>query len=125
MLSGSVVDTRGHAVAISSNVVVDRVAFPAALAADSYRTGNPQFILDLLTQARSKLGAGGGEVVFLTNASGGGKSGMQECRMDCIELFTCCDEALGLYQALKLAGGDPLGGAAVGCTYTDFSQVSC
>ena len=124
MLSGAWVDTAAPGVAISSNVVIDRGAFPSALAADAYRAGNAQSILDLSALARTRMLAGGGEVAFLANASGNGKSAMQESRMDCIELFTACDKALGIYQALVLAGADPLGGAAVSCTYADFSGLS-
>ena len=65
---------------------------------------------------------GGGEVVFLLSAGGNGKSGAQECRMDCLELFTACDKALELYATLARSGADP-NAPGVSCSYPDFSWL--
>ena len=109
--------------AISTNVVLNRAAFPQALASRARRLGSDDTIQQLIEKAESKILAGGGQVTFLTTASGNNKSAMQECRIDAAELFTLADEALSLYLAMHANAG-PGDGAAVSCTYADFSGLS-
>ena len=109
--------------ALNQNATVDRAAFPPALASRARRLGGDENIQTLIELAENKMLAGGGEVSFLISAGENGKSGGQECRMDCIELFTLANRALEFYQAL-IATGDTGNGPAVSCSYTDFSAVS-
>ena len=106
---------------LTSTSVINRTAFPGALASRAHRLGSDATIQTLIELSEAKILTGGGEVNFLLSGSGNGKTAMQECRMDAAELFTLANDALPLYLALVAAGGDPGGGAAVCCTYTDFS----
>ena len=98
--------------ALTSNAVLNRAAFPQALASRTRRLGSDETIQQLIEQAEAKSLAGGGEVAFLTNASGNGKTAMQECRID------ATDQALSLYAAMVAAGTSGTGAAVSAPTPT-------
>ena len=111
--------------ALTSTNIVDRSAFPQALASRARRLGSDATIQNLIELAESKILAGGGTVDFLISGTGNGKSGMQESRLDAVELFTLAEQALALYRAADQHGcGHPHDGAAVAASYPDFSLLS-
>ena len=111
--------------AISSSVVLDRAAFAEELAIDAHRTGSATFIQGLLDAAKAKQSGGGGEIVFLTAATGNNKSGTRELRMDCVELFTLASKALTRYAQLVASGYSAAEMVEVPCTFASFGNLSC
>ena len=110
---------------LTSTNLLNRAAFARALASQANRAGSEETIQTILQAAEEKILAGGGEVTFLTTASGGGKTGGQESRMDAAELFTLAEEALAIYRSMTpLDSTDPHAGARINCTYPDFSGLN-
>ena len=111
--------------ALSTNSNLDRAPFVQALVSRAMRLGSSANLEQLIEQAEAQILAGGGEMSYLTSASGSGKTAMQECRMDSAEMFTLATRALDLYRAACHAGGGtPHDGPGVTCTFPDFSGLS-
>ena len=56
--------------------------------------GNQTYVTGLLTAAKAKITAGGGEILPMVGASANGKSFNRELRMDCATVAKCCRDAL-------------------------------
>lgn len=73
-----------------------REDFTQFLVADIQATGDDTFVQTLLTSARAKILAGGGEISPLTTAGLNGKTFGRSLRMDAAEVATACREALDI-----------------------------
>lgn len=83
---------------------------------DEIEAGNLAFVTNLLTAARNKITAGGGQIAPLVGAGEGGKNFNRQLEMNCAVVAKCCREAI------KATAEDQTSGPVSG-TRLDFSEL--
>lgn len=83
---------------------------------DEIESGNAAFVTNLLTAARAKISAGGGQIAPLVGAALNGKNFNRQIEMNCAVVAKCCRDAI------KATADDQTNGPVSG-TRLDFSEL--